>query len=201
MLGKKLNCVHDPCSVGGYHPDPVTSVMVRGRPNVPSVFTMWRQCASGFWFYMCYRSGSGGANGVLLKSNWLKSWVADEIVGLMRDVRNRLRVNVACGNSSHHRCIGNCLLTEHSPTTKWFLNVWMARSDAFCPWRCVGTSCRSMCSSVRYCRNALEHSLSITCISGLRPALMSCLCNEVYAHTISLSVLFFIGSVEIVLLS
>jgi hypothetical protein len=72
--------------------------------------------------------------------------------------------------------------------------VFGTSSAAFCRWRCGGTSCRSMCSSVRYCRNVLEHSLSITCSSGLRPALMSCSCNKVYARIISPSVLFFIVS-------
>jgi hypothetical protein len=45
----------------------------------------------------------GGAKGVRLKSNCPNSWVAAAIVGLMRDMRMRFKVSVACGKSSHHK--------------------------------------------------------------------------------------------------
>jgi hypothetical protein len=60
----------------------------------------------------------GGAKCVWLKSSFPYRWVAADIVGLMRDVYMRFIVSVTCGNSLHHKCMVNCLSTEHKPATK-----------------------------------------------------------------------------------
>lgn len=50
---------------------------------------------------------------------------------------------VTCGRSQSHRCMGKRVLVLHSPATKWFSHVCIARSAALRPCMCGGTSWNS----------------------------------------------------------
>ena len=82
----------------------------------------------------------GGAKGVLLKLySPSKSAQADKF-SLYRTVRSRFRDISACQSSSHQSCNEKELSTVHSPTIKWFLNVWIASSAAFTLCLCGSTN-------------------------------------------------------------
>ena len=51
--------------------------------------------------------------------------------GLVRDVRNRLRVMVTCGRRRSHSWDGYMGPVEQRPAIKWSLKVWMALLEAF----------------------------------------------------------------------
>jgi hypothetical protein len=122
-------------------------------------------------------------------------------LGLIRDVRRRFRVIVAWGTSLSHRCIGKLGSVVARPAMKWFLNVRMARSAAFARWTPGGTNWYWMCSVSMYRFSTAEHSLSIRCSLGRRPARMRVLTTAVYAARISFAVLVGIGTACIELLS
>jgi hypothetical protein len=63
-----------------------------------------------------------------------------ESLGLILDVLNMFNVLTACGNNLYHRCIGNDLSVEQSPTIKWSLNDMIALSAAFYLWMYGGTT-------------------------------------------------------------
>ena len=51
--------------------------------------------------------------------------------------------------SVFHNLMNQLALVEARPLMKWFLKVWMARSDAFTRWLFGSTSCHSHCSDLR----------------------------------------------------
>ena len=52
-----------------------------------------------------------------------------DMFGCIYDGRSRFNVVKAWGKNLSHKFKGKFGFMEQSPAIKWFLNVWMARSD------------------------------------------------------------------------
>ena len=66
------------------------------------------------------------------------------------------------------------LSTDANPAAKWFLNVHIARSDAFLLWICGGFSCTTDIIFFCFRFNAVDASLSIMLNVGACPAFLNC---------------------------
>ena len=87
----------------------------------------------------------GGASGTLLKLKITFSCYSTDFWLLGLEFSKRFRVRVAWGRSIHQMCTGNYVWAEQSTDTKWFLNVLIALSAAFCLFICGVTSWKSQC--------------------------------------------------------
>ena len=142
----------------------------------------------------------GGGSGIQLKSNGPLSWASAKSFRLRRYWKRRFRVLVACRSSQLHILIGDFLYVLIRTTIKWFLKFCIDCSAAFLWYKCGGGIWNSTDSSLINIFRPSGASLSNLCRIGQRPHCTMYVWTVLHARSISLSDIFFIGSVSIPLL-
>ena len=116
---------------------------------------------------------SGGAKGTRLKSSGpYKTWYADSL-GCVREVLSIFNVSCAFFIRFHHSIEGNLSSHVLRPAIVLFLNVFIARSDAFTRWFCGSNSCILVFSYYKYFFTVFEATLSMILKTDLKPLLLS----------------------------
>ncbi len=138
-----------------------------------------------------------GAIGFRMKSWGPWTCAYADMLGVIRDCRNKFKVSSAGSRSWHQRESGNLSSTPARIEMKCALNVCMARSAWLRRWFPGGTSSYFIPFWLMHSLKASDASLSSLCSRRPSPARFILSIIRWYDRIISPSVLFFIGSTKI----